>query len=350
MGRLISRLIIIFILLALLFIILVSLFIYFTQYKYEPIEQINIRNPQQQTLIPNTFYTVTTQNIKYGNMGVENHVDNKNILLSQHSSPNTIHTNINALIEQLLLLDSDFYTFQEVDLSAKRSYFINEDEAINKAFINHSSAFTYIYHSPYFPFPLSKPTGELSSGLLTLSKYATKSEKRIALPRSAAFIGKFFEPHYAILETTLPVRGQKQLVIANLQLTSSETNDDPLTKEQIIFLENYIESQLSKDHYLILAGDFNHMLTMSNIKSVEPKPSTFQKIPSITANQMQWAIDSSNPTTRSSVEPYTKDYTFICITDGFLISSNIEAISTATENTSFLYSSHEAVTLTFRLK
>lgn len=353
MGKLLFRFLTTIVLLIVIAAVGLFAFFYYSQYEPEAVEQVHIRNPQQQILIPDTLYTITTLNIGYGASDSSKHIldDIQSIpIVLNDISTQEVSSNIDSLSKQLKALQSDFYVLQEVDQNAKRSHFINENEKLYLPFIDYSAAFTYNYNSPYIPLPIAQPLGQLESGLLTFSRFASEAQSRIALPSTTDFMNKLTEPNFSILETVLPVRGNKYLVIANLQLAGHYSSEE-VNAQQLTFIEQYVMNHISKNHYLILAGDWNHIVEGTVFKSNEAWPSYLKKLPeSFKPVHMTWAIDSSTPTTRSILQSYQKDYTFTTITDGFLVSNSIEVVSTTTSDTAFRYSSHQPVTLAFRLK
>lgn len=351
MAKLLFRLISIIVLLVFLFLLTLLGYFSFSLYKPSETEQVHIRNPQQQLLIPNQNYTLTTLNIGHGSSSSNNHADSSTPLFTHAITFAQVEANIKAITNQLAALNSDFYTLQDVDQKAKRSHFINQNERISAKFNTHSAAFTYIFSSDYIPLPLDQPVGQLESGLLTLSKYATSAVQRIALPIIEGGIAKtLMQQQYAILETKIPVRGDRELVIANLQLAHFNPAER-LSERQLAFIEAYIQSYLEDDAYLILSGDWSQLLTSPTFKLVEDWPLQLAKLPaSFYPKGMSWAIDRDKPTTRSMVAPYQQGITFVYISDGFLVSNNVEIVSTKTTDMQFMYSSHQPVTLTFRLK
>ena len=351
MGKLLFRLFTFFIILVLLACTAFIAFIYFTQYK--PIDQspITIRNPQTAQIIPNQNYSITTFNMGYGSHYSSNYIDSKNNRLALQPTISTLESHLKSMINNLLALDSDFYTLQEIDTDAKRSHHMNQNELISQSFKNYSASLAYTYNSPYIPLPLSNPIGQLESGLLTLSKFKTEQEQRLNLPRSEHIINQFVEPHYTLLETTIPVRGNSFLVIANLQLAPSDLEHKLISEQQFVYLSDYIKGHLSQDHYLILSGDWNHFIVSPTFKTTESWPLDLQNIPNtFKPSTMNWAIDYTHPTTRSMHYAYEPNMSFVSITDGFLVSDNIDISSVVTSPVGFNFSNHQPVTLTFTLK
>lgn len=350
MGKLLFRFISTIVILIFISSLALFTYLYYSQYKPQAIEQVYIRNPQKQTLIPDKLYTITTLNIGYGVNDSSYYTEIHRPTTFKDSSFEQVSSNITSLSNQLLALQSDFYTLQEVDQNAKRSHFINQNDKLYSPFTNYSAVFAYNYNSQFIPLPLTNPLGQLESGLLTISKYATETESRVSLPSSSDFLNQLTEPSFAILETVLPVRGNKYLVIANLQL-AGHLSSDTINEQQFKFIEQYISQHIAKNNYLILAGDWNHMLISTVFKSNEVWPSYLEQLPEyFRPAHMTWAIDTSLPTSRSILQPYQKDYSFTAITGGFLVSNTIEIVSTTASDTSFINSSHQPVTLAFRLK
>lgn len=64
------------------------------------------------------------------------------------------------------------------------------------------------------------------------------------------------------------------------------------------------------------------------------------------------SLDHENPvpSNRNANEAWNPETTFRNVLDGFIVSDNIEVISSEIVNLDFIYSDHNPVTMTFRLK
>ncbi len=145
----------------------------------------------------------------------------------------------------------------------------------------------------------------------------------------------------------------KELILINLHLSAYDKGGK-IRKQQLDFLSSFLQEEYKKGNYIIAGGDFNHQIPGSEVsifKTTEEWPEWLQSIPKdFQPEGFRWSFDEENPTARAVAKPYKKGETFTTIIDGFLISDNVEDISTKVKNLDFTYSDHNPVILNFKLK
>ena len=153
-------------------------------------------------------------------------------------------------------INADIICFQEIDFHSQRSYFVNQQEELQKI------GFKYIFQAVnwdvnYLPFPYYPPSahfGEVYSGQSIFSKYQLTDTERIVLERvadSPFYRDAFYLDRLAqIAKTTID---GKTVVLINVHFEAFDTPTRIKHAQQIVQLYN-----LYKDEYpVLMVGDFN---------------------------------------------------------------------------------------------
>lgn len=250
--------------------------------------------------------------------------------------------------------DPDFILFQEVDFDSTRSYHINQREILEKRFAFYSSAFAVNYHSSFLAYPFTQPHGASNSGILTLSRYNITASLRRSLPISESF-SKFLDLDRCYSISRVPVDGGKELVIFNVHLSAYGGSDEIRTAQMTMLFED-MKKEYDKGNYCVCGGDFNHDFTGDSTQKLnggqEVDFGWAQPFPIVLLPDCIIRCDGYTqlvPTCRNCDIPY-KPGNFTIIVDGFLVTDNVEVVSTENISTEFVYSDHNPVVLKFKLK
>ncbi|WP_068778730.1 endonuclease/exonuclease/phosphatase family protein [Paenibacillus sp. GM2] len=345
---------IIWILLALIAIIAVFL-IYITASDYKPAAEIKLtadRNPEAR-LEQGQPFSVTTFNIGYAGLdqGQDFFMDGGS--MSRSSSRKQTETNLQAITHFLENAGSSFYLLQEVDVDSSRSNHIHEVKQISDMLPSYSYTFAYNYKAPWVPVPIAKPMGAVQSGLLTLSSFHSTSQTRFDLPGKESWPVQLFELDRAFVESRLPVDQGKELILVNLHLSAFDKGGK-IRKQQLEFLEQYIQREMENDNYLIIGGDWNHALPGTDPAIFETQqawPEWLQPFPdSFGPSDFKWAVDPDTPSVRTLDTAYHEGVNFLAVIDGFLVSPNVEVVRVTGHDLGFSNSDHNPVTGQFILK
>jgi len=244
----------------------------------------------------------------------------------------------------------DFIMLQEVDQDSKRSYHVNEFQAIKDQFKGYYSSFGMNYDVGFVPIPVSEPMGKVESGLMTLSKQCPGSAERHSFPGNYSWPIKLFMLDRCFLVNRYQVSNQKELVIINTH--NSAYDDGSLRAQQMSYLSDYLLSEYEKGNYVIVGGDWNqtpfglkpelpfHRFDTEDLTYVEkdyPAPG------------WKWSFDTTMPTNRRVAEPYDQAISPTTVIDYFLASPNVELKEVKTIDLNFQYSDHQPVQLQARL-
>lgn len=322
---------------------------------YNPKEKLTLKisNNKAQEIKKNTSFSISTFNIGY--CGMDKDVD---FFMDSGTGSRSISRaktleNLEGITKFLLEEKSDFYLIQEVDEKSTRSYNVNEYNHLTKSLGDYSSTFAYNYKVLWVPVPITKPHGRVSGGLLTLSKYKIGSSKRYAYPGKESWPRQLVELDRCFIESRLPVAGGRSLILVNSHLSAFDKGGK-IRKQQLGYLKNYITEEYKKGNYVIVGGDWNHLIPGTDpkkFKTTQGWPDWLQLIPTdFKPAGFKWAADPNVPTTRTDDIPYKKDVNFLSVIDGFLISPNVDVKKVVGHPLGFRYTDHNPVTGYFILK
>ncbi len=243
----------------------------------------------------------------------------------------------------------DFILLQEVDVDSRRSWHINQDEAIRKVLPDAVSAFAINYKTRFVPQPVSNPYGKCLGGLMSLSPFKPSASTRIALEPDAKWPVGLFMLDRCLLEWRYPLASGRELVVYNLHLSAYD--DGTVKQTQMDTLKALFTREYEKGNFVIAGGDWNQA-PPGYQSSLPGVAATVQmNVPTdFPAPGWQWAYDTTFPTNRKLNEPYVAGTTGIDVIDFYLVSPNVEVITTQVDDLGFAYSDHQPVKLTIRLK
>lgn len=303
--------------------LLIIFLIYVTAVDYKPPGQVELNaiNNMSGKVKQGEPFTVTTFNIGYAGLdeGQDFFMDGGE--MSRSSSKEQTEHNLAAIASVLEETASDMYVLQEVDREASRSYHIDEVSELGKALPQYSSIFATNYKVPWVPVPVLRPMGKVHSGLLTMSTFESTSHIRYDLPGKESWPVQQMELDRSFIESRYPVDNGKELVLINLHPSAFDKGGE-IRKQQLSFLNSYIQEEMKKDNYMIIGGDWNHALPGTKRDQFETEqqwPEWLQPFPETFAPEgFQWAIDPSTPTVRTLDIPYKEGVNFLAVIDGFL--------------------------------
>ena len=351
-------------------VILIS-FVCYLQFSYYRIgdTQIDINNNQNNLVLLDEEYSITTYNIGFGAydreysffMDIGYMGDGKKTVGKYGkgvSKQNTIK-NTNGSIDILEKLASDFMILEEVDTKSTRSYKVNQKELVVEKFSNFSYTYASNFHSGFLPYPIFDMHGKVNSGILTMSKFKMNYSYRYELPIDESFFNKFFDLDRCINLVRYEISGtNKMLTIISAHLSAYDEGG-VYRKKQIELLKTLIQNEYDNGNYVIVGGDFNHDIAEGGSKfpTTQLTPDWLQELSEDEfGSNFKIVSDNTNPSCRDADIPWIEGTTYATVVDGFIISDNIELISVKNITSingldvNFLYSDHNPVNMKFRLK
>ncbi len=324
----------------------------------------NIKNNREETLAKSHEYTIITNNFGFGahdkdfsffmDTGVMKDGTPVRGELSVASSKEKVEENTNKLIEFLNKEASDFIILQEVDTDSTRGFKVNQCKMIEESLKDYASIFDCNLHVPYLMYPITDPHGYANSGLLSFSKYKMNSATHRQLYISDGFIDKFIDLDRCFTTMRFPTDDKNELVLINLHLSAYDKGGKSREK-QMDFLMSVMNEEYKKGNYVIVGGDFNHMLSdkYKPLKTEQKKPAWVFLFPKEKLSKNFSIVHSENAddigTCRTSDLPYKEGVNYRVRVDGFIISDNIEASSEIIDN-DFEFTDHNPVKMKFKLK
>lgn len=271
-------------------------------------------------------------------------------------SKEAISENTSDITAVLEGFGSDFYLVQEVDTDATRSYHIDQKLMLTDALEGRSSTFALNYDSPYLFYPFAEPHGKSVSGLLTISDFEIKSAVRRSLPVQED-LAKLVDLDRCYTVSRLNTDNVKELVLINFHL-SAYTTDPTIANQQLEMLYEDIRTEYAAGNYVICGGDFNKDLlgdsslyfgvSAEDLSWAQSFP--FDSLPEGFTLVAPFDEASPVPSCRNADAPWNPESVFQITIDGFIVSDNIEVVSSHVVDTDFSYSDHNPVQMEFRLK
>lgn len=287
-------------------------------------------------------YTIVSYNIGYLS-GLANNT-------TERPDEAFFKANQQRAIVALQSVEPDILGLQEVDISAKRSYDVNQVEALATGLGMGAGAIAVNWDKNYLPFPYWPPAahfGKILSGQAILSRYPIEKNRRIVLERVAKnfFYKAFYLDRLAqVAEVTL---GEQTLIVISIHL---EAFVEETRVNQTRFVRSLSE-EYAQNYPVIVLGDFNSALnrgtfiTAAGEELGERQFSIREMLASevFAAATPQAAWSGKNATFPSNAPEYKLDYIFYT-------SSTIEALETQVISSAAEASDHLPLMMKFRLK
>ena len=168
----------------------------------------------------------------------------------------TINSTMEKIADSLNMIDADIVLLQEVDISSKRSGYMNQIQyLLDNTYLNYG-VYASVWKSDYVP---TDGLGRVDMGNVILSKYELTDAKRIPLQlrTDQSSLVRYFYLRRNILQVTIPALSlfQKKFYVVNIHATAFATDD---TKQQHInkFTDILNEINLNNE-YFVGGGDLN---------------------------------------------------------------------------------------------
>ena len=347
----------------LIFLGLVLAFLTITEYNPEAIETLSVEEGATVSVEDGMSLSFMSFNVGYAGLGKAEDFVLDGGQKTRPDSKDVVEDYLSGIRDIIDAHSVDFYLLQEVDVSSRRSFNINQVEIIkNHIGESYSSVFAYNFKAVFVPFPLSLTDfiGPVESGLQTVTRYDTESAERHQFPGAFDWPVRVVNLKRAMLITRHEVEGsERELVVVNLHMSAYDS-DGSLRNAEMAYLKTFMESEIEKDNYVIIGGDFNQTFPGAEdaFPTVfDPDDDAYYVAHPIGLDFLpegyQFWYDASVPTCRSLNQPYDptdEENTQYYVIDGFIVSNNIRVDRVETLEYGFLYSDHNPVKLVFKLE
>lgn len=339
-------------LLLVFFVIIGFVILQVTEYKPKEREALSpIGTPSKQLTVGDTV-TILTYNVGY--LSLDQSQDffldgGKGVM---PKTDENVKRNLAGVKQIIQDQNPEICLLQEVDIKAKRSYYMNQFEELSKGFKG-TATFSMYHKCLCIPYPFPNMVGYVEAGMAVLNQYENIAT-RIALPSAYQFPMKAVMFKRNLLKQEIPIaNSDKKLIVIDLHL---EAYDDGNTRlQQLEILKKEMQAEYAKGNYVIAGGDFNQ--TFPNIDATKypvVDTSNFQAatIPNdFLPEGWQYGVDDRVPSCRLLNQPYQpeSEKTQYYVLDGYLVSPNITIQTVETIHTDFEYTDHQPVVMKFAL-
>lgn len=334
-------------------VVIYVVFLTVTEYTPDEITQIEVENNQETTVAIDTPLTAVTYNLGFGAYAPEFDFFMDGGTGSTAKDLDTVVNNITGSINALLEINPDFLLLQEVDRSSTRSHYVDQYEMVYRIFADYGASFAPNFNVKWIAYPFTHMHGKTYAGQATLSNKKIGSSQRITLPTDSSWPTSLVALDRCMLISRIPTSDGKELVIANVHLSAYD-KEGIIRKQQLEVLNEFLVAETAKENYIIVGGDFNHLLPPakdSKLNFTDETPAWITSIPEDFApTGFSWKADPALPTVRDTGAPFEEGKTFISVVDGFLVSHNVRVSHTETIDLGFKYSDHHPTYIDFELK
>jgi len=331
-----------------------------TSREYKPADRESVTVAPSLSLKPARFQPIElySWNIGYASLGAKEDFFMDGGKGVRPLKARSVAENLNAIQTFLAGVAPDIIFLQEIDVSSKRSYEMNQVRYLSQRWKG-SSAFALNFKCPFVPVPFPDFIGKVESGILILNSYGSSSAERISLPSPFSWPERIAQLKRCLLVERIPIQGDgsvngAELVLVNFHLEAFDSGGAGRIAQTRVLAE-FLKAEYEKGNYCVAGGDFNQVFPA--LKDVFPIQQNEFFTPGIVDDSLfgeGWtlAADPSSPSCRSLDKPYggnRENFQFYII-DGFILSPNVELIAVQTQDLDFQNSDHNPVKLTFSLK
>jgi endonuclease/exonuclease/phosphatase family metal-dependent hydrolase len=332
--------------------ILFALFLlYGTLSDYRPDAETIVSEQADVPVLKDSIFDLLIWNIGYCGLGHEMDFfyDGGEMVRSKEAA---VVANLDYVLEYTTSLDTcDFFLFQEVDKKSKRSYRIDQFDALADGLEGCHAAFGKNYDVCFVPMPVTSPYGRVMSGIATLGRVEALSSVRHSFPGNYAWPKGTFMLDRCFLVNRYPLAGGRQLLVVNTH--NSAYDDGSLRKGQMEYLHGFLVDEYEKGNYIVVGGDWNqtpagfepefrhHIFDTIQLTYIEE---------GYLPGDWTWLYDPTVPTNRRLSIPYDPALSPTTVIDYYLLSPNIEPVHIQGVNLEFLHSDHQPVLARIKLK
>lgn len=344
----------------LLYVVIVIL--HGTATDYQPEEKItaDVTGKASQTIIEDSVISLVSWNVGFGGLGEETvfFYDAGGTLMTDVpvTTPKEYFDKNEKGIETFATNNKvDFLLFQEVDIEAKRSYEVNQYEALQGVLSDYSSTYAMNYKVKRVPLPVMQfwnTMGKVEAGLATYSKYQPKEATRYQFPGNYSWPKRIFQLDRCFLVNRFGTKNGKELIVINTH-NSAYDKGGKLKIQQMEYLKKLLLAEYEKGNYVIVGGDWNQCPPNFQFDRFAPGKGEGYETKSIEPDYLPedwlWVYDPTTPTNRKLTEVYKTGETFTTLIDFFLVSPNLKVEKVKGINQEFQYSDHQPIYVELRL-
>ncbi len=244
--------------------------------------------------------------------------------------------------------DVDVFFLQEVDSSARRSYYVNQPAHFLAEMPDYLYAFASNYRVQFVPMPLFNPMGKVISGLSTFSRLPADGFERHAFDTQFSWPTRIFFLDRCFLTHRTPLSNGRDLVCINTHCSAYDTSGTMVSRE-IERIMSFAEAEYQKGNYIVIGGDWNQCppgyTPLDTNLSYNEHILRDDQLP----QGWRWEADINVYTNRKLSTPYNSS-SYKSVIDHFVVSPNLETVLIEGIDLDFAFSDHQPVKLTVKLK
>ena len=217
-----------------------------TTYHPDDVETITVEGEAKNELKVNDTISLMSWNVGYCGLDedVDFFMDGGKMVRAE--SKEKVVANANAVAKKTNEYNPDIILYQEVDISAKRSYYVDEkvllNDLVGKNGYMNTSAINF--RAGYIPYPFPTTLGRVEGGLLSYSKYKVNEATRIQLPIPFSWPLSMVNLKRCLLVNRISISGSnKELVVVNLHLEAYDDGEGKIAQTKM--LKEFIDSPLN---------------------------------------------------------------------------------------------------------
>ncbi len=305
---------------------------------------------------------VMSWNVGYGIFGDNAEYFTEDGKAGRPSSEERINENMKGITEGIKMVHPNVVFLQDVDTNSHRSYGIDEGQNIKSMLndngdMNYVSTFAVDHKVDLIPYPVP-PVGKVNSGIMTLTDYEVSGSTRHQLTDSYSWPASTVKPKRCFMVDRVAVVDEsgnatgKELVLVNLHLEAFDSEE--ARAAQTKQLKEFLQQEADKGNYVIAGGDFNQ--SFSSVRNSFIAFDDAWKCGTIDTaefgDDFEFIMDNSTPSRRYLDMSYAdaqKELFQYYLTDGFIISKNVEINFYFTIGLEFKNTNHNPVVLSVTL-
>jgi endonuclease/exonuclease/phosphatase family metal-dependent hydrolase len=333
---------------ATLFLLFILFLVYSSLTEFRPEKKIVLKeNISSELLTDTALFTVLSWNIGYAGLGAGMDFFYDGGTTTRDSRSNTIN-NLKEIGKFLKSNDTiDFMLLQEVDLSSKRSYYINEKEYFDSLLPEFIGDVGINYKVGFVPAPIFNPMGKVKSGIVTYTALPSWRVSRIAYPGSFPWPKRLFVLKRCFLENRFNLPGNKEFVLINTH--NSAFDNGLLRSKESEALQAYVKQEFEKGNYVLIGGDWNQTPVGLITQFTQPVDTNMLVyLPKDFLKGWKIACVTEKPSNRNLQKAYNPKETLTSLIDFYIVSPNIEICDLKLIDLKFQNSDHQPILLSFR--
>ena len=329
-------------------IILGVAYLTITDYKPDEVETLEVVSHVSTIAERGNVISLSTWNIGYSGLGAKEDFFMDDGVKTQPNDISVVEGYLEGIKEVLTSIDTDIIMLQEIDIDAKRSFYMNQKVIIDELLSDYDHSFGKNYDVTYVPVPLP-PMGKVKAGIGLYSQFQMIEATRYSLPGEFKWPKKVVMLDRCIVSSRFELKdSDADLIIINAHF--SAYGDGEMSAKQLEYVKSFITNEYNKGNYVILGGDWNQTFPKVDVNSYPLYQNGDYWLPNNInedwiSDDWTFAYGDGTPTYRLLNEPYQEGVTQTGVIDGFILSPNIHLVSSEVIDLNFEFSDHNPVVI-----